>query len=433
MTSSQSRPRRTIRALTAALMSCMAVAAVVVPSASAVSIHTTAEFPAAFEVSGGPFLAKSAEGDYISCEGETTGSGRMDGSAAGVATLEFHGCTPSFGSFNCTSAGAATGTIVTEPLAVELTSISGGEAGVMFSPISANSTFAAFHCGGVVPVVWSGKAIGEITKPGFNQYSSQMSVSLPNEAITEADSGQEAKLTMLVNGGKPSDTVLNGNAGLNFEYEFELSEEEAADGHPDLAIPGGFPATFSATASGVSESKLVLRNGTDTVTCTKPEGSGTGEFLDPSSGSLTLTLHNCSEELGFKCTSAGQANGTVKTNSLPIHLTYLSDGTPGIALMANEASGKVMEMVCGGFISVVVKGGVLGAVYAPELGEAAQGVSAFMNSVKKGEGYAQEYTHTEAGEEVGLQTEIAGGSAEPASLGMLTDASFGSEYVLLGR
>ncbi len=427
MPNKSAKLRHGIGAFAVALMSCLALGAAGASTASAVSI--TGSVPNGFQVSGGNFIAKSSEGDSISCKGETTGSGTMEGPAVGLATLQFHNCTPSFGSFNCTSEGAETGTIVTKPLAVELAPISGGEAGIMFTPVSANSIFAAFNCS-VVSVDLSGSVIGEITEPGFNQYSSKMSVSFPNESIVETDHGQKAQLTMSVNGSTPSNSVLNGSVSLNFEHEFNLSEEEEADnGHPDLALPGGFPAAVSPT---LLVSTVVLRAATDTITCTKAEASGSGEFVDPSSGNLALTLHNCTEELGFKCKSTGQESGTVKTESLPISLTYLSDGTPGTALKANKSSGKVMQMVCGGFIPVVVKGGVLGAISSPELGEAGSEIDTAMNTVKKGEGYVQEYIKTKGGEELSLQVEIAGGKAEPASLDMVPGIGF-SEYFLLRK
>src|SRR5207344_1205326 len=92
----------------------------------------------------------------------------------GTMTLEFHGCLRWPG--GCKSSGAASQTIVTKPLAMDLAKLPGEEGiGIALDAIGSNN-FAEFTCGGIVPVQWSGSLIGKITDPGYGETTHELSL-----------------------------------------------------------------------------------------------------------------------------------------------------------------------------------------------------------------------------------------------------------------
>jgi hypothetical protein len=65
------------------------------------------------------------------------------------------------------------------------------------------------------------------------------------------------------------------------------------------------------------------------------------------------------------CTSAGQAAGTIRTEVLPIHNVMLHSNVAGF-LIRPAASGRLAHFVCGGIVTVEVKGnGILGKITKP--------------------------------------------------------------------
>lgn len=85
-----------------------------------------------------------------------------------------------------------------------------------------------------------------------------------------------------------------------------------------------------ASLSLAGEQKVSL-HGQRSINCKAESGvqalGGEGQFSDATSGTATLTLHNCKETaVNSSCTSSGEAAGTIKTEALRFRLAYLSDG-----------------------------------------------------------------------------------------------------------
>jgi hypothetical protein len=391
-------------------------------SAGAVSFRPAETLPVEFSVGGnGLFIHES--GAAYQCTGETTGSGTIEGEASGTVTLEFHGCNR--GGLSCTSSGAEKGTIVTAPLAMDLTEIAGEEGlGLVLDP-TGNDNFADFYCSYLLKMEWVGSLIGKITAPaGYNSYSSEFTFELAaiegTQLYTETAHGRKTHLASYVNGGEDQGISVDGDVNLDIAYDQELYISPEGNDHPDIVPAKGFPAPFVA---GTGE-KVVLRTPATTVTCTESEeswaGSGSGEFNDSSSGEVEFTFHSCKAPGGIKCTSPGQAKGTVKTKPLPVELTYLSDAGPGLAL----GSTAFMEMECSFLLKIVVSGGVLGTIPVPALGESWFSLESGIHAVEQGGKFVQEYTQTEGGEPFGLQA-VVNGETEAATLDMPMALYFG--------
>src|SRR5207342_2803859 len=196
---------------------------------------------------------------------------------------------------------------------------------------------------------------------------------------------------------------------------------------PALEPPGAtFPASFS-----LANEQTVWLQGQTPIKCTTESGTkalgGGGQFESASAGTATLTLRNCKETtLGTKCTTTGQATGTIKTEALPFRLTYLSDGKPGLLFLPNASSGLLATFKCaGGYVTIKVTGsGVLGRITQPALGEASSTLTVDLNAPEVGGKYAQEYTKTEAGLEYGLQEIVNSGAPTSAALEAEAVATF---------
>jgi hypothetical protein len=418
MKKKQSRFTRTLRVFALALASCLALAGVSAAGASALSFQPGEEFPEGFSVSGYDFSV-TAPGNESKCSGDTTGSGSIDSQVGGTATLTFHECKLS--NVSCHSAGAESGTVVTEPLAVNLAQLPDGNIGIVLDPIGTD-TFAEMTCSVGTTWKWSGGLIGRVTAPTYEEVSETMAVEFQaaqnEQQYTETAHGREAHLLSHLSGGEGENMALGGNLNLEFEAsEFELSEE--GNGHPDMSLKNGFPSSFSGDTG-----EVVLETSQTTVTCSEA-GSGDGEFADSTSGETNLTFHDCRGPFGVRCTTPGQSAGTVKTESLPVRLTYLSGAGPGVALSESEGSGKFMEMQCSFLASIKVSGGLLASLDEPELGDKAGSFYVAANALEEGGGPAQEYTETETGEAIGLQASVNGGPDEPASIDMGLSAHFG--------
>jgi len=419
------RSGRALRAFALALISCLALAAASASTASAISIEPEAiespEFPAEFSISGGGFYAETFQ-RTVSCSGKTTGSGAFENDSHGTVTLELHGCTtPYISKANCTSSGAETGTIVTSTLSVDLVELPGeAGAGIVLDPLGTDK-FAEFVCiGNLVPVVWEGGVIGEITDPGYGEPSSVWSVAFDatgdSQDFTETAGGWKSHLVQSWNGGENQDAGVNAGVDLEFEEgQPGLSPEE---GEPFFGLfpAGGFPASVTYSSYWT----ITLSVGETTVKCTqdfeKEEfASGSGEFSDMNTGEAQLTLINCREAaFNSYCTTSGESAGTIKTESLPVEVTPLSDSNPGLSLSENESSGLVAKFKClGGFVTLEVSGGVLGEITSPGVFESSW-LQSEMNVVEG----QQEYTETEGSETVELQGTINGGAAKAATLDM---------------
>jgi hypothetical protein len=438
MDNERRKPMRAITVLGLAVLSALALSAVTASTASAVSLQLIkpASYPVSFTVSSGSFSAEAFLNGYnrtVTCKSQTTGQGNLQGEATGVATFEFHGCVL-LGYYPCHSSGASSETIVTEPLAIDLVKLEKEDPeeelyppGLALVPLSNQEVIAEFTCAsGGVNGSWTGEVIGAVKHP---QYGGGAANTLTADFMSGARTydGRETELFYRNQGGQQSATAnisaSNFNLTLELGAEVELSTEEGGQ-HPEVVVAGGFPAAVSVATLPFEGFDAVLRQsgGGRTVTCKGATEAaavtGSGEFDDLNSGQLMLTLHNCRENtFNATCTSSGQPAGTVVTESLPVHLAYLSDGKPGIVVEANQGSGKVAKMSCiSGIVNIEVTGGVLGRVGNPALGEASFGLLLDMAAAKQGEEYVQEYTETAGGEAVSLFETTNGGKAKSASL-----------------
>ncbi len=130
---------------------------------------------------------------------------------------------------------------------------------------------------------------------------------------------------------------------------------------------GSFPVAFNLASIG--NTVPVTADGSSLkMTCTSVAGAGQ-QTTATTSSEVTLTFSNCTENLfGSKCTSTGQASGSIKTTDLIGHNVILEKGPPevrGILLTPN--AGHFASFICGGgLVSEVINGnGIIGEMTAP--------------------------------------------------------------------
>jgi hypothetical protein len=241
-----------------------------------------------------------------------------------------------------------------------------------------------------------------------------------------------------------SETVEGLSPDTVYHYRLVVSDEEEEivsygqdrtflAATPELEPPGEeFPASFSLAG----EEEVVLRGGESLVECItvgeEAAVGGEGQFEDETSGTATLTLHNCKSS-GTNCTTPGEEVGTIKTDELPFDLLYLSDGKPGVLFLPNAESERLAMVKCAfGLVEVEIAGsGVLAQITDPLLGQSSSTMSIDLDATEVGEGeYAQEYTETHSGAEYGLQVTINEGKPGAASLEAGAVATFGGDVVL---
>lgn len=433
MANETKKPRHAMRAFALALVSCLALAAATASTSAAVSIQAS-EYPLGFTVSGGDFQGFPTHHKVL-CNSETTGSGSLVDESTGTVSLEFHGCEVGISGWpKCQSSGAASGTIVTEPLTINTSQVPDEEnnasykPGVVLDPTNLNNVFAEFTCASFT-VKWSGGLIGEIAEPGYEKPSGVLGVEFRGyEAVqefTETYHGWNAHLDSSFSGGGAEEMSLKGSVYLTYGGGEEVSLSDDGGEHPNIFLTSDFPTPVSIS----SNNEVTLRpsgNGR-VIHCTAsgkiPAVSGSGEFSSSSSGAAELTFHNCKESIfNSNCTTPGQSSGTVRTGYLPVQLTYLADHGPGISL---GGGGAFAEMKClGGLITLKVTGDVLGGITS-EFGQKWFSLFFDFNAVEEGEEYAQEYTETEDGEELGLQATSNGGTASSELMDMNGGSTFG--------
>ncbi len=219
--------------------------------------------------------------------------------------------------------------------------------------------------------------------------------------------------------------VASNSEGTVYGEDKTLSTIRASG--PALQPPGGaFPASFSPAG----EQTVRLRGGSYPINCATEAGvkalGGEGQLESATAGTATLVLHNCKTIFGISCTTSGQAEGTIKAESLPFRLVYLSDGKPGVLFEPNAKSGALATASCPFIGPIKLSGsGVLGRITQPALGESSSTLTVNLNAPETGkEKYAQEYVKTEAGAEYGLTVSVNGGKAEAAELEAEPVASF---------
>lgn len=105
----------------------------------------------------------------------------------------------------------------------------------------------------------------------------------------------------------------------------------ASAGTPETHCPGGAASCNIEFTGGMAELTETNVNNTKVI-CSSSTGSG---VMGTSGGTITLTFHGCTEVLlHFKCSSAGQAEGTVKLTTLPYDNIYTTDNksSPGFLI-----------------------------------------------------------------------------------------------------
>jgi hypothetical protein len=153
---------------------------------------------------------------------------------------------------------------------------------------------------------------------------------------------------------------------------------------PEVDPAGGkFP--ISATASS-GASSFSVEGSSLKVSCTA--GTGSGQITSKTTGEGSYLLSGCGENLfGSKCTSAGQASGSIKLETSVSHLVYLDENhtKPGV-LATPPASGVFAKFTCGGgLVSIEVKGnGVLGAITSPACGSTSKSSTVVAETVSTG-------------------------------------------------
>jgi hypothetical protein len=152
---------------------------------------------------------------------------------------------------------------------------------------------------------------------------------------------------------------------------------------------GKFPVSATATSGA---SALSLASGL-TLSCTS--GTGAGQATTKTTGEGTYALHGCKEStFGTSCTTAGQPAGTIKLETMTMHLVYLDHNKKPGVLGTPPPSGVFAKVTCGGGLVVVeVKGnGVLGEITAPKCGVSSKTSTVVMASTAHG---TQKYRQVE--------------------------------------
>lgn len=94
-----------------------------------------------------------------------------------------------------------------------------------------------------------------------------------------------------------------------------------------------------------------------------PTNSGTGEFTSGTEGTATSTFVGVElESTGLKCTTAGQAAGTVKTNLLKEVTGWIKKPTEAGVIFSADVGTELAKFNCGGVAEFVVTGSAIGQI-----------------------------------------------------------------------
>lgn len=173
---------------------------------------------------------------------------------------------------------------------------------------------------------------------------------------------------------------------------------------------GKFPVPGTATSGA---SVLSLASGV-TVSCTS--GTGSGQATSKTTGEGSYILHGCKEStFNSACTTAGQPAGTIKLETLTLHLVYLDHNKKPGVLATPPASGVFAKLTCfGGLVTVEVKGnGVLGEITSPKCGETSKTGTVVTEASAHG---TQKYRQVEGtGTQYDMSVSLNGGSFQTAA------------------
>lgn len=199
--------------LSLALAAVLLLGALAASSASAAEFQAKPSFPVKFTAKGGPGLLETKGGHSVTCL-ETTGSGEAAGATA-VANVSVHfkGCIAEhLAALPCTSAGAASGEIVTNTISgtpVNLDTLH-LQVGVLLQPAS-GSTFAEFVCASTsgLPVKETlkvtGSVIGQVRTTDLNEFKSAITLEFVQaggvQAWTQVEGGGASHVLMTEGSG----------------------------------------------------------------------------------------------------------------------------------------------------------------------------------------------------------------------------------------
>lgn len=355
----------------------------------------------------------------IKC-GKSSGSGEFFDSATGSLTLTFEECTGPSG-VTCTTAEQSAGVVKTTALPFHLKTIEHEgvkKPGMLITPgpgtiehlTGAKGThFATFECPILGRVVVGGNGlIGTITTPEENKASETATISFSSTESGKttqthrkvAKDATEYDLAVSTGGGETGTAALDAEGVITFaegmKPTLKTTEEEEGGGEVtnnpgDPFLNGVKSGTKFTTAGG----ELKKTGSVGTVKCKK--NSGSGEFFDPETGSLSLVLEECTGPFNVKCTTAGQKEGVITTTTLPFHLkTVVHEGketpgvllTPGPGTIKHKSGGEgthFFSYSCP-FVGEVVWGGngLIGTITKPEEGVASNTMTLSFSSTESG-------------------------------------------------
>lgn len=141
------------------------------------------------------------------------------------------------------------------------------------------------------------------------------------------------------------------------------------------ATPAHIDVAENFTASSIGPMTREKSNG-EITTCHKGM-SGAGGFTTTTTGTLTLSFHECTTKiLGFDvwCQSPGEPTGTIKTTTLTFHLITFAANKPGVLITPNATAegNHFATFECGGVKKFLRGNGVIGTITNPAPGTAAK-------------------------------------------------------------
>ncbi|HKO39432.1 MAG TPA: hypothetical protein VJU14_13795 [Solirubrobacterales bacterium] len=165
-----------------------------------------------------------------------------------------------------------------------------------------------------------------------------------------------------------------------------VSQANAATPEVDL-VSGSFPVSGIAM---LGYGTLTTTSGA-TIQCTS--GAGTGVATSKTTGEGSYTLSGCKASNILPCTTAGYSTGTIKLETLTLHLVYLDENhtKPGV-LVTPPASGVFAEFTCTGIKVKITGNGILGELTAPQCGQTTNTASVWTQQVSQG---VQKYQQVE--------------------------------------
>jgi len=210
-----------------------------------------------------------------------------------------------------------------------------------------------------------------------------------------------------------------------------LATAEPVTNNPGDPYLEGVTEGKKFTVAG-GEPKLTASFGT--VKCKKISGSG--EFFDRETGSLTLKFEECIGPLGVKCTTAGQSEGTIATTTLPFHLKTVAhlnakgetEHKPGVLITpgpSNEHGPHFYTFSCPLLGAISLGGnGLIGTITKPEEGVASNTMTLSFSSTEPGSNTQTHRFVTNDPTEYDRKTRINGGETKTSALDAETVITF---------